>query len=229
MGVNLDLLDSPQQQTSMRRSDVGPEAASLSDREDFFTTDDVFGADDDDDVGDYIYVDDDVSEELPSALPLVRDSDYIRASGPNPPEWFQRGREGHNRHGNVDKFFTIGGSGNPFWPFGFGSGRKPRPPPRDNGQKKILVGDSGLCGTGKCEFVLACMLAGGKFTGGCGGFLYGCCERPGTLQSFQVAQKVRALFHKLATTSAWLFLRILSISFGDTLHSIFTVSYLSIY
>ena len=196
MGVNLDLLDSPQQQTSMRRSDVGPEeGASVSDRKDFFATDDVFGGDDDDDVGDYIYVDDDVSEELPSALPLVRDSDYIRASGPNPPEWFQRGREGHNRHGNVDKFFTIG-SGNPFWPFGFGSGggRKPRPPPRDNGQKKILVGDSGLCGTGKCEFVLACMLAGGKFTGGCGGFLYGCCERPGTLQSFQVAQKVRALF-----------------------------------
>ena len=154
--------------------------------DDFFSTD----FDVDDDVGDYIYVDEEESyEELPTAQPLVRDSDYVRAGGPNP-SWFQRGREG-GRHGNVDKFFTI--NGNPFWPFGFGGGsrKKPRAPPRDSGQKKILVGDSGLCGTGSCEFVLFCMVGGGRFTGGCGGLLYGCCERPDTLQSHQVAHKVR--------------------------------------
>ena len=132
---------------------------------------------------------DEGAEFLPTAQPLVRDSDYVRVGGPNP-SWFQRGREGHGRHGNVDKFFSIGG--NPFWPFSLGGGaRKPRPPPRDNGQKKILVGDSGQCGTGSCEFVLLCMLGGGRLTGGCGGLLYGCCERPGTLQPIQVAHKVR--------------------------------------
>ena len=157
---------------------------------------DIF-PDGDEDDSDYIYVDDGGAESLPTAQPLVRDSDYVRVGGPNP-SWFQRGREGPGRglrgHGNVDKFFSIGGS-NPFWPFSLGAPRKPRPlpPPRDNGQKKILVGDNGQCGTGSCEFVLLCMLGGGRLTGGCGGFLYGCCERPGTLQSYQVAHKVGLL------------------------------------
>ena len=126
------------------------------------------------DDGDYIYVDEDDGETLPAPQSLVRDEDFVMG-GPSP-TWM-------NHDSPRDKFWNVNG---PFW-FPFSA-----PPPRRQNapKKKILVGDQGQCGTGKCEFVLLCMFTGGKLQGGCGGFLYACCERQGTLKSFQVAEKV---------------------------------------
>lgn len=162
MGVNLDLLE--------RRS-----ADSEADDNDYIYVDEE----------DEIFTDDeeDVGEVLPQAQPLVRDEDFING-GPNP-TWSLNSR--HRQREPVsrprDKFWNV--NGGPFWfPF------TPTPPRRDNApKKKLLVGDQGQCGTGRCEIVLFCMFTGGKPSGSCGGLFYACCERPGTLKSFQVAHK----------------------------------------
>ena len=64
----------------------------------------------------------------------------------------------------------------------FGGGRptshRRRPP-----TKKLLVGDQHKCGVGQCEFFLFCWLGGGVVSGGCGGFLFACCQRPNSLGS----------------------------------------------
>ena len=59
------------------------------------------------------------------------------------------------------------------------SGSSRRRPPT----KKLLVGDQHRCGVGQCEFFLFCWLGGGVVSGGCGGFLFACCQRPHTLGS----------------------------------------------
>ena len=58
------------------------------------------------------------------------------------------------------------------------SHQRRRPP-----TKKLLVGDQHKCGVGQCEFFLFCWLGGGVVSGGCGGFLFACCQRPNTLGS----------------------------------------------
>ena len=66
-------------------------------------------------------------------------------------------------------------------PSHFGSPARPsrrRPP-----TKKLLVGDQHKCGVGQCEFFLFCWLGGGVVSGGCGGFLFACCQRPNSLGS----------------------------------------------
>lgn len=45
--------------------------------------------------------------------------------------------------------------------------------------KRLFLGDQSLCYTGTCEFFLMCWLGGGLIDGGCGGFLFACCNRAG--------------------------------------------------
>jgi len=45
--------------------------------------------------------------------------------------------------------------------------------------ERLFFGDQKLCYTGTCEFFLMCWLGGGLIDGGCGGFLFACCNRGG--------------------------------------------------
>jgi len=45
--------------------------------------------------------------------------------------------------------------------------------------KRLFLGDQTLCYKGTCEFFLMCWLGGGLIDGGCGGFLFACCNRAG--------------------------------------------------
>ena len=71
-----------------------------------------------------------------------------------------------------------GPQSSPFRPSHSSSSHRRRPP-----TKKLLVGDQHKCGVGQCEFFLFCWLGGGVVSGGCGGFLFACCQRPNTLGS----------------------------------------------
>ncbi|KAK7062986.1 hypothetical protein SK128_026694 [Halocaridina rubra] len=42
--------------------------------------------------------------------------------------------------------------------------------------RRLIFGDPSLCYTGSCEFFLLCWLKGGLIDGGCGGFLFACCN-----------------------------------------------------
>ncbi|XP_045605931.2 uncharacterized protein [Procambarus clarkii] len=44
--------------------------------------------------------------------------------------------------------------------------------------KRLFLGDPSLCYAGSCEFFLLCWMGGGLIDGGCGGFLFACCNRP---------------------------------------------------
>lgn len=40
-----------------------------------------------------------------------------------------------------------------------------------------FIGQRQSCGSGQCEFFMMCWMSGGVVQGGCGGFLFGCCQR----------------------------------------------------
>jgi len=92
--------------------------------------------------------DDEWSEHLPEAAPLVSKEDYHMTPWNSQERFFFTRPTAHKR-------------------------RRPRPP-RD----KFFVGDPDQCLTGSCEFFLFCWLAGGVVEGSCGGFLQTCCNRP---------------------------------------------------
>eukprot|EP00096_Caligus_rogercresseyi_P006964 TRINITY_DN240_c0_g1_i14.p1 TRINITY_DN240_c0_g1~~TRINITY_DN240_c0_g1_i14.p1 ORF type:complete len:441 (-),score=97.98 TRINITY_DN240_c0_g1_i14:933-2255(-) len=54
--------------------------------------------------------------------------------------------------------------------------------------QKTFVGDQHKCGTGSCEFFLFCWLTGGLIEGGCGGFLFACCQRPSAVGTQQIIE-----------------------------------------
>ena len=126
------------------------------------------------------------AETLPKPLHLVRDDDF-RIGGPNPvsfwidpsfwgrgpPSWGQSGGGGFGGrpYGARPQHHHNGGGGGL-------RGRRQRPP-----KKKFFVGDQHQCGAGSCEFFLFCWMSGGIVSGGCGGFLFACCQRPATVGS----------------------------------------------
>lgn len=130
-------------------------------------------------------------EVLPAPQSLVRDDDYGEGGGPNPVGFW------------IDSSFW--GSA-PMWgPFGGrplgggngggGGGHISRPirqqqRKRSRPKKKFFVGDQHQCGTGTCEFFLFCWLSGGIIEGGCGGFLFACCQRPHAVGSDVIVQRV---------------------------------------
>jgi len=146
--------------------------------------------DNDDDGSEFAFHDEESSEEYYSPH-LVRES---VDGGPNPVGFW------------LDPSFWTGGGGGGWGPFGGRPQRRPpkhrprpprhrpfpssfghhRPPPSSQGKrfpprKKTFVGDQHQCSTGSCEFFLFCWLGGGVVKGGCGGFLFACCQRPQAL------------------------------------------------
>ena len=63
-------------------------------------------------------------------------------------------------------------------------------PPRRNKDKIAFVGDQHQCSAGSCEFFLFCWLSGGVIEGGCGGFLFACCQRPRSIGSDVIVARV---------------------------------------
>ena len=169
----------------------------------------------DDDVGS-----DDHDELLPSPLELVRDLDYRSASsdlgssasaGPNPVSFwldsdFWRGSSSSPSpsSGPPSSWGPFGGrpvrrprpakrpspsSSSSFGPF-VGHASSNSPPRRSRPKKKLFVGDQHQCTSGSCEFFVFCWISGGTMSGGCGGFLFTCCQRPQAVGTHTILARV---------------------------------------
>ncbi len=140
----------------------------------------------------YDHEDSDPDEALPSPLKQFRDASYedddYSEGGPNPVGLWLDPTFWGRRPGRWGAF-----GGRPRRPprrprpqhrppppahhdFGFSAGPPARESPRPH--KKLFVGDQHQCHSGSCEFFLFCWLGGGVVKGGCGGFLFACCQRP---------------------------------------------------
>lgn len=64
----------------------------------------------------------------------------------------------------------------------FGQHQQYRPRPQ-RPDRRFFFGDQNKCSEGTCEFFLFCWLKGGYMEGGCGGFLFACCQRQRSINS----------------------------------------------
>ncbi len=158
---------------------------------------------------------DEDAESLPLPLRLVRESSYegeedeFGDGGPSPVGFWIDPTFWGRRPGSGGRWGPFGGrprrppKRRPRPPpprpqqhheFDFGGFSHSPPPPRKHSRqpphKKLFVGDQHQCSTGSCEFFLFCWLGGGIIEGGCGGFLFACCQRPRSVGTDVIVARV---------------------------------------
>ncbi|CAG0916052.1 unnamed protein product [Notodromas monacha] len=68
----------------------------------------------------------------------------------------------------------------PLLPLGPGAGPAAGLLDDDPFHRRSVIRDRSQCYSGNCEFFAMCWATGGLLSGGCGGFFFSCCVRPGT-------------------------------------------------